>query len=175
MTTRGRSLLAGLILSGAVVAALIVFAINRDSGTAASPAGDSSPVTNRGFESESGPLSLTSLRGQPVALAFVQAGCGSCAASLKAFSNIAAKMPDAHFVALNMPGGGSAAALADFTDSLGATGITSAAYSSNDISKQFDITSLDTILVLDADGKIVWRAVRPTQADIEQALQAASA
>jgi peroxiredoxin len=118
-------------------------------------------------------LDLSSLRGHRAVLAFVQAGCGSCAADLRNLGALAPAMRDARFVALNLPGGGSARELQDFAVSLGVHGgITYLADPDGRIAQRYGITAIDTVIVIDRNGQIRARLQSPGRSALRHALAA---
>jgi hypothetical protein len=125
--------------------------------------------------STDGSFRLAGMRGSPVVLGFVQAGCGSCAADLKSFSSLAGGHPSVRFVGINMPGGGTAQDLASFGRSLGVSGIMYVADGSGAVSADYRITAIDTVVVLDASGRVVWRGTAPSTDALAAALTRAGA
>jgi peroxiredoxin len=174
VTQRARTLLAVGLLAGLAALAGVVYATTRSAG--AHPGATSAGRVAPAFTAPSigGVVSLAALRGHPVVLGFVQAGCASCAADLQTLSHLAARNSNARFVALNVAAG-PAAQLRRFADALGAHGLMYASDQAGRITRSYGVTQIDTIMVFNPAGRIVWQAVRPSQGQVAAALHTASA
>jgi peroxiredoxin len=161
--SRRRNLAAALILAFLLAAGAGAFALSR-----AGVEGDSPkvPFTPAAFtlEGEGGQqLSSGALRGKPTVLAFVQAGCVSCATTL---DNLAgATPPDARQLAVGFPSTGSQ--LARFARALGIpAGPQYLSDSNGSAAGALGVTAIDTVVVLDSAGRVSWRALSPAQSEI---------
>lgn len=167
-SSRRRPLIAGLLVAALAALAVIVATTagsSTDQPRRAAPAFTAATPTGR--------LDLTSLRGHRAVLAFVQAGCGSCAADLRNLGALAPTTHNTRFIALNLPGGGSARELQDFAASLGVHGaITYLADPEGQIAQRYGITAIDTVIVIDRNGQIRARLQSPGRSTLRHTLAA---
>jgi hypothetical protein len=88
---------------------------------------------------------------------------------MRNYAQLAPSTPGARFVALNLPGGGSARDLAGF----GATrDVTYVADPDGKIAQLYGVTVVDTVIVIDRAGRIRARLVGPTASASRAALRA---
>jgi peroxiredoxin len=161
--SRRRNLAAALILALLLAAGAGAFALSR-----AGVEGDSPkvPFTPAAFmlEGDSGQqLSSTALRGQPTVLAFVQAGCVTCATTL---DNLAtATPPGARQLAVGFPSTGGQ--LAQFADAIGIpNGPRYLSDPSGSAAQSLGVNAIDTVVVIDSAGRVTWRALSPPESEI---------
>ena len=116
-----------------------------------------------------------SLRGRPTVVTFLQTNCSSCAADLQILSAVGAEAPHVHFVAVESSGQ-SAASLANFAQQVGATAaIDYTEDPSGTGISHCRIRALDTVLVLDAAGKVRARLNLPNLNQVRGALREVTA
>jgi hypothetical protein len=160
-----------LLLAALAGVAIAVVSTAGGSGTSAAAAAGRAP----GFTASSttGRFDLAADRGHRTVLAFVQAGSGACIGVMRNYAQLAPSTPGARFVALNLPGGGSARDLAGFGASFGATrDVTYVADPDGKIAQLYGVTVVDTVIVIDRAGRIRARLVGPTASASRAALRA---
>jgi peroxiredoxin len=170
---RFRTILAGVAIVAAATAGIAIYLSSRHSAPAnVAGAYPGQLAPNFSAPTMDGALQLSSLQGRPVVLGFVQSDCGSCAGTLRSFSSLASGSK-ARFVAINMPGGGTAADLSGFGKLLGVSGVAYAADPTGTVSQRFRITEVDTVFVLSSSGRVVWRGVSPSDQQLAGAIRLA--
>jgi len=96
MSRRARIGLAVLLVAGLAGLGIVVLATAGGSGPpAAVRSGQRAPAFTA--RTATGRVDLGALRGHVAVLAFVQAGCGSCADELRSFAKLAPATPRARF------------------------------------------------------------------------------
>jgi peroxiredoxin len=171
MSSRARSGLAALLVAALAGLAIAVVSTAGGTGTGTATAAGRAP----GFTASSttGRFELAADRGHPTVLAFVQAGCGPCIGEMRNYAQLAPRTPGVRFVALNLPGGGSARDLANFGASFGATrDVTYVADPGGKIAQLYGVTVADTVIVIDRAGRIRARLVGPSRSALRAALRA---
>lgn len=166
MPDRGRRNLAAggilVLVIATVIGALALSQSGLQGSSASAPAGPTS-FTLRGLGNKE--LVATELRGKPAVLAFVQAGCGSCATTLDQLAG--ASRPGVRTLAVGFPS--TAEQLASFGNALGvAPRIEYMADPDGAAARALGVNVIDTVVVLNARGRVIWSGLEPSQAEIAQ-------
>jgi cytochrome oxidase Cu insertion factor (SCO1/SenC/PrrC family) len=163
----------GLIALG--VAPLVVLGVAfamTNSPSTTTPADSSDGATAPGYAA---PLRLTSIDGKQISLPagrpgmvmFSSSYCATCFVSASFMARYRAEAPervDAAFVSVDP--GDSPDALADRRAALSAAPYPFAIDPTGNLAAQYGITSLGTVIIYDATGKIVSRVVEPSLQDL---------
>jgi hypothetical protein len=175
-TDASRRLIAvGVVALAAVTLMLVVISAQRT--TNAAPGGADAAASSDAYAA---PLRLTSIDGKPVSLPAGRPGmvmlssslCTTCFLSVRDMGKLKSRLGrrvDAAFVSVDP--GDSAATLADRRDSIGDPPIPFAIDTSGTLAAQYQITTLGTVVIYDATGKIVERTVEPTLSDLQAAFR----
>lgn len=136
-----------------------------------SPAGTVGP--------ESAPVSLVALDGQevtvpdgkPAALFFFSVGCGECVGGASSLATAAEKVGDnADYLAVDMDPSEAEDIVRGFLDYIEAPDLPTAIDAKGTLSQRFQVASLSTLIVVDADGNVTFRGTDPAPAVIEAEL-----
>ncbi len=113
--------------------------------------------------------------GKPGVLFFMAGWCGSCLPEAEALDQVRDRFGDRlSLLAVSSDPTDSEAALRKFRVAAGDTGYPFAWDRDGALARRFAVTALDTTLVYDADGKVVFRDAGPTdQATLRSALEKA--
>ena len=122
---------------------------------------------------------------RPSVLVFLSITCADCAdvartlAQVQAATNATARAAHlattkARFLGVDMDGGASVHAVADFLHSVGADGLPTVVDQKAVLSGRYQVTALSTVLVVDSTGRVTFRAVNPSPAKIVSAVDAVS-
>jgi hypothetical protein len=182
-----RSPCRALVAVVAIAAAVLLASCSTNLATPAHSAA-SSP---RG--AASGQVVLTMIDGaavrvpgnKPSVLVFLSVNCADCADAARTLARVeAATMATARaahlattkarFLGVDMDRGVSGQTVADFLHSVGAAGLPAVVDQKAVLSGAYQVTALSTVLVVDAAGKVTFRAVNPSPAKIVAAVDAVS-
>jgi hypothetical protein len=122
---------------------------------------------------------------RPSVLVFLSINCADCADAARALARVeAATMATARaahlattkarFLGVDMDRGVSGQTVAEFLHSVGAAGLPTVVDQKAVLSGTYQVTALSTVLVIDAAGKVRFRAVNPSPAKIVAAVNAVS-
>jgi hypothetical protein len=172
---RRRLIAVGIVALAAVAVVLAVISAQRT--TNAAPGGADAAASSAAYAP---PLRLTSIDGKQVSLPAGRPGmvmlssslCTTCFLSVRDMGKLKSRLGrrvDAAFVSVDP--GDSAATLADRRDSIGDPPIPFAIDTSGTLATQYRITTLGTVVIYDAGGKIVERTVEPTLNDLQAAFR----
>jgi hypothetical protein len=173
--SRRRLIVIGVIALGAF--ALVLAAINSRHTTNAAPGTASAPTTPASYAA---PVRLTTIDGTRVSLPAGRPGmvmlssslCTTCFLTVRDMGKLKSRLGrrvDAAFISVDP--GDSPATLADRRDAIGDPPIPFAIDTSGTLAAQYHITTLGTVVVYDATGKIVERSVEPTYGDLQTAFR----
>lgn len=175
IVTRGRLILVGVIAMAAF--ALVLAAVGTRHTTNAAPGGTSAPATSASYAA---PVRLTTIDGRRVSLPGGRPGmvmlssslCTTCFLTVRDMGKLKSQLGrrvDAAFISVDP--GDSATTLADRRDAIGDPPIPFAIDTSGTLAAQYHITTLGTVIVYDATGKIVQRSIEPTYGDLQAAFR----
>jgi hypothetical protein len=175
LPTRTRLIVIGIIAMAAF--ALVLAAINTRHTTSAGPGGASAPTTSASYAA---PVRLITIDGTRVSLPAERPGmvmlssslCTTCFLTVRDMGTLKSRLGrrvDAAFISVDP--GDSPATLADRRDAIGDPPIPFAIDTSGTLAAQYHITTLGTVVVYDASGKIVQRSVEPTYGDLQAAFR----
>lgn len=170
---RAAALIAGL----ATVLVLATAAVHNSSGKASQAA----PARDAQTASGGGPASLSvktisgstfSLpAGKPTVLFFMTGECTSCIEGARALDTIERQYGDRLAVlAVDMDPGATTAAVRAFAEAAGSPHYSFARDPDGRMVGAFGVRALDTVVIIDADGAVVYRGVSPDQASLRAAL-----
>jgi hypothetical protein len=173
--SRRRLVAAGIVAIAAVALALTVIATQRT--TNAAPVSPGGPEAS---DADAAPVRLTSIDGERVSLPAGRPGmvmlssslCTTCFLSARDMGKLKSRLGrrvDAAFVSVDP--GDSAAALADRRDSIGGSPIPFAIDTSGTLAAEYQLTTLGTVVIYDAEGRIVQRSIEPTLPDLQAAFR----
>lgn len=172
---RGRRLaLAALGLALAGVVAAVALALGRGGGGAAvTPATERAAAPAATFVLEDGARrSLASFRGRPAVVAFVLPYCATCIDTLRMLDTVAAERPgQAAPIAVSV-GTGGAGQLRAFAADVGATKALYVADPGFRAAQALGVTEVDTVVVIDAAGRVVTRGPQLSAGTVLGALAA---
>lgn len=134
------------------------------------------------------PTTVTSINGQqinlpspgkPTAVFFFSVGCGECVNGVRSLG-VAATSADeagseANFLAVDMDPGESKETIGDFMEYVDAEHVPAAIDQGATLSRRFGVSALSTLIVVDADGTVTFRATDPDAKTITAELQKAGA
>jgi peroxiredoxin len=158
---RRRNLAGVLIVAVSVAGVVAAFAAVGNGSREPSSASAVTPVSFSLQGLDGDEVSAAQLRGSVTVLAFVQAGCASCAYTLHELA--AASGPDIRTLAVGFPSSG--AELSRFVRALGVSAPNLQYLSDPDGSaaRALGVNAIDTVVVLDAGGRVRWRGLSPAQ------------
>jgi len=170
---RRRALRNGLITFaiGGGIAAVVVLGIVLGSGgsggsTSSSPGGgELAPDVQVRTTSWSGgrTFMLSEMRGKPVAMYFVAAWCFTCIPETKAWANIYPDIKDqAEVIIFDIDTNEDENDLLRFKQNAGGADHLWAMDEDNQVVRAFEIPTLDSTIIIDAEGKIAYRDFSPT-------------
>lgn len=170
-----------LLISLAVVAVLGIvtvlytaLAASSDSSTTA----QTSPGAAAG-SSVPGAFAASTMAGQqvtvpgsrPSVLFFFSVECGACGPGAQALADVQRQDPQrANFVAVNINTGDTDQSIREFLGQNQATGLGLVRDTDTRLLQAYQVNQLSTTVILDASGKVVYRAVEPTASQIESEL-----
>lgn len=158
---RGRRLaLAGVgVALVAVVAAVALSVSAGGGGTSVAPQERRAPAPDIAFTLADGERrSLSSFRGHPVVVAFVLPYCATCIDTLRTLDAVAEAYPDGSAVPIAVNVGSSGAGdLRDFAEDVGATKALYVGDPGLRGATAFGIDEVDTVVVIDSEGRVVVR------------------
>lgn len=162
------------ILGLAVVAILVVAALSASPTSDDEPVDDlqSAAVAGARFETVDGQrVELAELEGSPVALLFLTPGCPSCVEEAMAWQDLVASYPELRVFAVDVDPFNPPEQLAAYRDSF-ALGDLEWVVDAGDPSLQrtFEVAAMDTTIVIDASGTIVFRDAETTSPTTLQAV-----
>lgn len=147
-------------------------------GNSADPAtaGSGSPATVTSVDGQQ--ISLPA-NGKPTAVFFFSVGCGECVNGVRSLG-VAATSADeagseANFLAVDMDPGESKETIGDFMEYVDAEHVPAAIDQGATLSRRFGVSALSTLIVVDADGTVTFRATDPDAATITAELAKAGA
>ena len=147
-------------------------------GNSADPAtaGSGSPATVTSVDGQQ--ISLPA-NGKPTAVFFFSVGCGECVNGVRSLGEAATTAENAgtvaSFLAVDMDPGESKALIGDFMESVDAEHVPAAIDDGAALSRRFEVAALSTLIVVDADGTVTFRATAPDAATITAELAKAGA
>lgn len=113
--------------------------------------------------------------GTPRALAFISVGCSDCSAATAALAAAARVVGDrAEFLAVDLDPGLPKQELRSFLATVGADDLPAVIDSKGELLARYQITALSTVVVVDPEGSVTYRAVDPGADEIAAAVAAAS-
>ncbi|NQU37250.1 MAG: redoxin domain-containing protein [Actinobacteria bacterium] len=130
------------------------------------------------------PVSVTNISGEtlevpsadkPTVMVFYSVGCGTCVGITQHIAELAKQYPDATYLAVNIDATEdvrTSNAFLDYIDSPAITGIND---TDGQIAKAYNVTSVSTVVVTDADGGILLDAAYPPLAEVNTAVEQAAA
>ena len=117
--------------------------------------------------------------GKPTAVFFFSVGCGECVNGVRSLGEAATTAENAgtvaSFLAVDMDPGESKALIGDFMESVDAEHVPAAIDDGAALSRRFEVAALSTLIVVDADGTVTFRATDPDAATITAELAKAGA
>jgi cytochrome oxidase Cu insertion factor (SCO1/SenC/PrrC family) len=171
-----RRLIAASIVAIAAMAVMLAI-IGPRRATNAAPTRAAGRPTD---DSYAAPVQLKSIDGKQISLPAGRPGmvmlssslCTTCFLTVRDMGTLEARLAgrvDAAFISVDP--GDSPATLADRRASIGDPPIPFAIDTTGTLAGQYHITTLGTVVVYDAAGKIVQRSIEPTLADLQAALR----
>lgn len=165
MTSGGPTRARRLALAGvgvALVAVVIAVALSVNAGggeTSVAPQARRAPAPDVAFTLADGEKrSLQSFRGHPVVVAFVLPYCATCVDTLRTLDAVAEAHPDGSAVPIAVNAGLSGASdLRTFAADVGATKALYVGDPGLRGAKAFGIDEVDTVVVIDSEGRVVAR------------------
>ncbi len=116
---------------------------------------------------------------KPTAVFFFSVGCGECVTGVGELGEAATAAEkagiDAQFLAIDMDPGESKDLISDFMDYVDAEHVPAAIDTGAAVSQRFQVASLSTLIVIDADGKVTFRGTDPAAQTITAELEKAGA
>ncbi|MFI5627585.1 TlpA family protein disulfide reductase [Nocardioides sp. NPDC051685] len=171
---RRRTLL-GLVAAG-IVATLTLNACGTNAPTDGTAASADTAAT---LTSLSGQKITLPAAGRPTAVFFFSVGCGECAGGMKSLGQAAA---DAHqagvkasFLAVDVDPGESADTINEFMKSIDAEQVPSVIDADATLTQRYQVAALSTLIVVDGNGKVTYRATDPSAETITAELNEAGA
>lgn len=165
-----RVLTAGLLIVVVGAGTLAVIAGGKNASTV-SP---QQPTTAKAFTvttADGRTITNASLRGRPRVIGFYLAGCAECVDGLNALGALETSRP-ASTLAVGFSSG--ARQLARFASAIGARPAGTYATDQNGTAATaLGVTTVDTTVVLDARGRIVWRGVHASEQELRRQLNRA--
>lgn len=117
--------------------------------------------------------------GKPTAVFFFSVGCGECVDGVRSLGQAAtaAKQAgtEADFLAIDMDPGESRETIEGFMDDVDAELVPATIDQGGALTKRFKVAALSTLIVVDADGKVTFRAKSPSAKTITAELAKARA
>ncbi|MCP3818843.1 TlpA family protein disulfide reductase [Streptomyces sp. A3M-1-3] len=113
---------------------------------------------------------------EPAALFFFSVGCGECAGGAKSLDTAAKAFGDkATFLAVDMDPSESPATIRQFLDYIKAPSLPATVDKGAALSRRYQVAALSTLIVVDPQGKVTYRATDPSADQIQAALKKAGA
>ncbi|AVV45428.1 redoxin domain-containing protein [Streptomyces sp. SID9913] len=113
---------------------------------------------------------------KPAALFFFSVGCGECAGGAKSLDKAAKAFGDkATFLAVDMDPSESKTTIMQFLDYIKAPGLATTVDKGAALSLRYQVSALSTLIVVDPQGKVTYRATDPSADQIQAALKKAGA
>lgn len=169
-TRRATLSVAGLLLAGS----LALTACGNTDATPAADAGTPAAVTSIDGQMVSLPAS-----GKPTAVFFFSVGCGECVGGVRSLGEAAASAEDngtdAQFLAVDMDPREPKETIEGFMEYVEAEHVPAAIDEGAVLSQRFDVAALSTLIIVDADGKVTFRATDPAADTIVAELEKAGA
>ena len=135
-----------------------------------------------------GPTTVTSIDGQkielpatgePTAVFFFSVGCGECVGGVRSLGEAATVAEktgaDANFLAVDIDPGESKETNEGFMDYVDAEHVPATIDTNATLSQRFQVAALSTLIVIDADGNVTFRATDPDAKTITTELEKAGA
>lgn len=171
LTRRTTLSLAGLLIVGSLALSACGSADeDRSSADAGSPA----PVTSIDGQQISLPAA-----GKPTAVFFFSVGCGECVGGVRSLGEAAASAEDngtdAQFLAVDMDPREPKETIEGFMEYVEAEHVPAAIDEGAVLSQRFDVAALSTLIIVDAYGKVTFRATDPAADTIVAELEKAGA
>ncbi len=169
-TRRATLSVAGLLLAGS----LALTACGNTDATPAADAGTPAAVTSIDGQMVSLPAS-----GKPTAVFFFSVGCGECVEGVRSLGEAATAAEKsgagASFLAVDIDPGESKETIEGFMEYVDAEHVPAAIDEGAALSQRFDVAALSTLIVIDGDGKVTFRATEPDAKTITAELVKAGA
>jgi len=103
-------------------------------------------------------------------LFFFSAECGSCASGARALAQAQKSATEATFVAVDIAPNETEDDITGFLTDNQATGLAYTSDTGADLIRAYNVTQLSTAVILDTSGRVAFRGVDPTAAQIEAEL-----
>ncbi|MCA4135457.1 TlpA family protein disulfide reductase [Arthrobacter sp. M4] len=163
-TSRPRHVFSALLLAAAL--ALTTACGNQQSpGTSATEASTAVTVTDIDGNTRTIPA------GKPAALFFFSVGCGECVGGAKSLSKAAEALgSSADYLLVDMDPKEPKTTVDGFRDYIKAPGLPSAIDTGAALTTRYRVTSLSTLVVVDANGNVTFRATDPSAEQIQAEL-----
>lgn len=169
-TRRATLSVAGLLLAGS----LALTACGNTDATPAADAGTPAAVTSIDGQMVSLPAS-----GKPTAVFFFSVGCGECVGGVRSLGQAAAAAEeagiDAQFLAVDMDPREPTETIQRFMEYVDAVHVPAAIDEGAALSQRFGVAALSTLIIVDSDGQVTFRATDPDADTIVSALHKAGA
>lgn len=174
---RRRKLQVGLIVLAVLAVITVLYTALSSSGhsnsrltqDSSAAAGISGPVAFTAHTMAGAQVAVPGSR--PSVLFFFSVECGSCGPGAQALADVQRHKPQvANFVAVNINSGDTDQSIRGFLTDNHATGLGLVRDSDTRLLQSYQVRQLSTAVILDASGKIVYRAVEPQASQIEAEL-----
>ncbi|MEU2770441.1 TlpA disulfide reductase family protein [Streptomyces diastaticus] len=170
-----------LALAAAATAALTLSACGTD--TKANTSGTSASSGNASAKADTVTLlddtTLAVPANKPSALFFFSVGCGECAGGAKNLDKAAQAFDKAgkkaNFLAVDMDPSESKQTIRQFLDYIKAPTLPATIDKGAALSQRYQVAALSTLIVVDPQGKVTYRATDPSADQIQNALKKAGA
>lgn len=158
-------------------------------GSGVTNAGPAASAAHRGVDN---PTVLTTIDGatvrvpgnRPSVLVFMSTNCASCADAAKALVQVEAATKataraahrakgTARFLGVDMDVGAYAQTVRGFLQSVGAAHLPTVVDNKEVLASIYHVLALSTVLIIDSAGRVTFRAINPTRAKLQAAINAA--
>jgi hypothetical protein len=179
-TPRNRRRLA-LVVTAAVIAviaaaAVLYSAFSPQPSKGPTPGENGGAATTLTARTNSG-TQVTVPGARPAAVLFFSVECGTCGPTAQALAQTQTQTPPgaANFVAIDIAPAETESEVTGFLTANGAKGFAYAIDTDTSWARRFNVNHLSTVVVLDTTGKEVFRAVEPSNEQLQDALAKATA
>lgn len=163
---RARHVFSALLVAAALA---LTTACGNQQSPGATASGASAPVTDLDGKTRTIPA------GKPAALFFFSVGCGECVGGAKSLSKAAETIgSSADYLLVDMDPKEPKAAVDGFRDYIKAPGLPAAIDTGAALTTRYQVTSLSTLVIVDANGNVTFRATDPSAEQIQAELSKAS-
>ncbi|WP_051606254.1 TlpA family protein disulfide reductase [Microbacterium sp. CH12i] len=171
LTRRATLSLAGVLLAGALT---LTACATTDAQPSSADPGSPATVTSIDGQQVSLPAA-----GKPTAVFFFSVGCGECVGGVRSLGEAATSAEEngteAGFLAVDMDPGESKETIEGFMEYVEAEHVPAAIDEGAALSQRFEVAALSTLIVVDADGRVTFRATDPDAETITAELEKAGA